>query len=211
MPTDTAPLSKGERTRLRILESGFELFLSQGSHAVSIRQIAAAAGLSPMAIYRHFDDKSALQVALLEHAFLTFEQFLRASPGSEQPIENLCALAKQFFTFALERAPQFRFLFLSDARVLSSDSSVDVQRLAMPTFELLVEAVQRCIDAGCMASSDARTTAFDVLSFAVGRAALVLSGNTADTKYPIDSAMVAFVRFINMIRCMETADRRRRT
>jgi len=192
--------TKGERTRARILESGFELFLSHGSHAVSLRQVASAAGLSPMAIYRHFDDKAALQFALLAHAFTTFETFLRESPQRDAPLDDLRELATQFFRFAFERAPQFRFLFLSDARVLSPDRNADITPIAQPTFDLLRERVDRCCTAGLVDSTDPRATALDILSYCVGRAALTLSGNLQTTAAKhVPEAMRDFERFLKLI------------
>ncbi len=55
----------GQATRERILEAAFRLFLKQGYHGTSMRQVAAAAGVSPAAIYNHVEGKEALFVELL--------------------------------------------------------------------------------------------------------------------------------------------------
>src|SRR3990172_5935561 len=41
----------------RVLEAAFDLFVSQGYHGTSMRQIAQAAGLKPASIYNHFASK----------------------------------------------------------------------------------------------------------------------------------------------------------
>ncbi len=58
MPVKTkdAP-TKGETTRLAIEEAAIELFLGQGYHATSMRQIADHAGLALGGIYNHFKSK----------------------------------------------------------------------------------------------------------------------------------------------------------
>ncbi len=63
--TDTAPPTKGASTELRLLDAAFELFLAQGYHGTSMRQVARQAGITPGSIYNHFDSKEALFVALL--------------------------------------------------------------------------------------------------------------------------------------------------
>jgi AcrR family transcriptional regulator len=57
--------ARGANARLRIFESAYHLFLLQGYHGTSMRQVAHMAGVSPAAIYNHFESKEALFTALL--------------------------------------------------------------------------------------------------------------------------------------------------
>jgi AcrR family transcriptional regulator len=50
----------------RILEAAADLVARKGFHAVSIAEIGAAAGITGSGIYRHFDRKSAVLVALFD-------------------------------------------------------------------------------------------------------------------------------------------------
>ncbi|MGD9987594.1 TetR/AcrR family transcriptional regulator [Pseudonocardia sp.] len=52
--------------REQILAVAAELIASQGFHAVGMSAIGSAAGITGSAIYRHFDSKSAVLVALFE-------------------------------------------------------------------------------------------------------------------------------------------------
>ena len=61
-------LTKGERTRHKILAVAKVLFLSQGYTATSMRQIAQAAGITPAAIYNHFSGKEEIFNLLMEEA-----------------------------------------------------------------------------------------------------------------------------------------------
>lgn len=58
--------SKGERTRARILDSATELFSRSGFHAVSLRDIAAHAGLTHAGLLHHFPGKESLLLQVLE-------------------------------------------------------------------------------------------------------------------------------------------------
>ncbi|MBM7057181.1 TetR/AcrR family transcriptional regulator [Streptomyces durocortorensis] len=58
--------SKGERTRARILDSATELFSRSGFHAVSLRDIAAHAGLTHAGLLHHFPGKESLLLEVLE-------------------------------------------------------------------------------------------------------------------------------------------------
>ncbi|MEU1719434.1 TetR/AcrR family transcriptional regulator [Nonomuraea sp. NPDC005692] len=57
--------SKGERTRARILDSATELFSRSGFHAVSLRDIAAHAGLTHAGLLHHFPGKESLLIQVL--------------------------------------------------------------------------------------------------------------------------------------------------
>ena len=59
-------------TRSRILAIAVDALLDLGAASLSLREIAKRAGLSPMAIYRHFADKEALMRALIEEGFRIF-------------------------------------------------------------------------------------------------------------------------------------------
>ncbi|MFE5963512.1 TetR/AcrR family transcriptional regulator [Streptomyces rubiginosohelvolus] len=58
--------SKGERTRARILDSATELFSRSGFHAVSLRDIAAHAGLTHAGLLHHLPGKESLLIEVLE-------------------------------------------------------------------------------------------------------------------------------------------------
>ncbi len=60
-----ATTPRGARTQKNILEAAFQHFLQQGYHGTSMRQVARAAGVSPAAIYNHFESKEALFSAVL--------------------------------------------------------------------------------------------------------------------------------------------------
>lgn len=53
-------LTKGERTRERLLRAAVERFGADGFRATSVSQLSRDAGLTPAAAYAYFDDKDAL-------------------------------------------------------------------------------------------------------------------------------------------------------
>lgn len=57
--------TKGERTRARILDSAMELFSRSGFYAVSLRDIAAHAGMTHAGLLHHFPGKDELLIQVL--------------------------------------------------------------------------------------------------------------------------------------------------
>ncbi len=58
-------LKKGEVTRLAIEDAALELFVEQGYHATSMRQVADKAGLALGGIYNHFKSKEDIFEAVI--------------------------------------------------------------------------------------------------------------------------------------------------
>ncbi|MFF0504915.1 TetR/AcrR family transcriptional regulator [Streptomyces fimicarius] len=75
--------SKGERTRARILDSATDLFSRSGFHAVSLRDIAAHAGLTHAGLLHHFPGKESLLIEVLERRDLIDAREL--FPGIVEP------------------------------------------------------------------------------------------------------------------------------
>jgi AcrR family transcriptional regulator len=77
------PMTKGERTRAMLLDAAKRLFVSQGYHGTSMRQIADEAGLALGGIYNHFDNKEDIFIAILaeRHPFLVVFPAMQAAQG----------------------------------------------------------------------------------------------------------------------------------
>ncbi|MBR8744096.1 TetR/AcrR family transcriptional regulator [Nocardiopsis sp. MG754419] len=63
--TERARSTKGERTRRRIIDAAGALFARSGYRAVSLRDIAARAGLTHAGVLHHFPDKEATLLHVL--------------------------------------------------------------------------------------------------------------------------------------------------
>jgi AcrR family transcriptional regulator len=90
---------KSQRSRERILEAGLQLFSSKGYLATSVRDIAAAAGVSTGNVYHHFPDKETIFRTLLdqywaaiENANLPFHRALAAAtfPDNLEEVGHAC-------------------------------------------------------------------------------------------------------------------------
>ncbi|MEP0806621.1 MAG: TetR/AcrR family transcriptional regulator [Chloroflexota bacterium] len=81
MPEET--LTKGERTRLAIEDAAIELFMEQGYHATSMRQIAERAGLALGGIYNHFAGKDEIFEAIIvdKHPYKRILPLVMDVPG----------------------------------------------------------------------------------------------------------------------------------
>jgi len=83
---------KGDVTRLAVGEAAFELFMEQGYHATSMRQIADKAGLALGGIYNHFSSKEDIFKAIIldKHPYKQILPIVLAAEGetAEDLIRN---------------------------------------------------------------------------------------------------------------------------
>lgn len=89
--TEQSPrrMSKGERTRSRILDSASELFSRSGFYAVSLRDIAANAGLTHAGLLHHFPGKEDLLIRVLSQRDKVDAQLLFTPAADAEPQELL--------------------------------------------------------------------------------------------------------------------------
>lgn len=97
--TDQAPegprMTKGERTRQRIVDAAFELFSRSGYRAVSLRDIAAHAGLTHAGILHHFPSKEAtLLDVLTRRDQVTAPLVLDPGLSSGELVDNLVRIVE---------------------------------------------------------------------------------------------------------------------
>jgi AcrR family transcriptional regulator len=78
-----ASISRADQTRSAIVDAAYTLFLKQGFHGTSMRQIAERAGVALGGIYNHFSNKEALFAAVLEayHPFWSVFPAMQAAEG----------------------------------------------------------------------------------------------------------------------------------
>lgn len=66
-----------QRTRRKLIEAALKLSGEQGFSALSLREVAKAAGITPAGFYRHFHDMDELGLALVDEVGLGLRQLLR--------------------------------------------------------------------------------------------------------------------------------------
>ncbi|MGO4572189.1 TetR/AcrR family transcriptional regulator [Microvirga sp. 2TAF3] len=107
--SENKPYHHGDLRRV-LIEAGRELVARKGPAALSLREVARAAGVSHNAPYRHFASREALLVAIAAEGFMTLRAALLAAM-STQPQERLRELGKAYVRFALEHGADFLLMF----------------------------------------------------------------------------------------------------
>jgi AcrR family transcriptional regulator len=95
----------------RIFTAAKSVLEKHGVSGLSIRSVGQAAGMSPMAMYRHFKDKDALLNALMRDGFVAWEQSARTLREPD-PMRWIEKGFEMFLDFALNQPHRFDAAFL---------------------------------------------------------------------------------------------------
>lgn len=98
--------------RERLCEAAERLFAERGPDAVTMRQLAAELGVSPMTPYRYFEDKNDILAAVRANGFNRFAEALeRARDGAVGARARGAAVGDAYVTFALEHPHSYKLMF----------------------------------------------------------------------------------------------------
>jgi AcrR family transcriptional regulator len=100
-----------EERRALILEAAGRLFGEHGYDATRLDDIAAAAGVTKPILYRHFDAKQGLYLALLERHRNDLSSFAAVMPAEVPPQERLRAVLEVWIAYVQAHSYAWRMLF----------------------------------------------------------------------------------------------------
>jgi AcrR family transcriptional regulator len=151
------PRGQGARLRTELLEAASRLLAELGdADRLSIRAVATAAGVTAPSIYRHFPDKRSLLQAVVEERFRDFDRALDRAAAGADPFDALHRRCRAYLRFAREHPGHYRVLFSATALgPRGVGTSGKGPHPGAASFFALVDAVQRCLDAGARTDHEA--------------------------------------------------------
>lgn len=101
-------------SRSKLIDAALPLFAVKGYAAVSIRELAEAAGVNVALINYHFGGKEGLYAAVIESQFSRLDELLKpVATMSSEPSERIRAYVKNIVT-EHQRSPHLRRLIASE-------------------------------------------------------------------------------------------------
>ncbi|MFN9925428.1 MAG: TetR/AcrR family transcriptional regulator [Phenylobacterium sp.] len=127
--------------RDRLCAAAERLFAEHGPDAVTMRQLAAELGVSPMTPYRYFQDKEAILAAVRIAGFERFATALEAARASGKSARaKAAAVGEAYVSFAFDHPHTYKLMFdLNQPMDLADDALVAASRRAHATMSGWVE------------------------------------------------------------------------
>jgi AcrR family transcriptional regulator len=137
-------------TRARILDTAWELVRERGVEAVTVADVAAAAGVSRQLVYVHFENRAGLLVAMARRHDVRSGFAGRAAGTADlAPVAALERLLREWFAYLPEILPVARAL---EAAAIDGDDGGAAWRDRMGGLrEVLAAAVDRVAGDGRLA------------------------------------------------------------
>ena len=187
-------------TSIRIAAAARTLLYREGANAVTMRRVAKAVGLTPMAIYRHYRGRSALLNVLADEGFDELAALLAAAPLSGDVEERLIQLFDVYLDHAIRNPRLFELMFLK-MRPGARRYPRDFQASRSPTANLVAELVRDGMASEYFRQGDVWEIVFAMGALSHGLIMLYLGGRTNMSRHQFQSFYRrSFARYIQGVR-----------
>jgi AcrR family transcriptional regulator len=161
--------------RPALLDAAEDLLVEGGIEALSWREIARRAGVSPGAPYHHFADKAALLTALSQRHLDELQRLFTAVVAEHaDPLDQLRDLGMVYVLYAVDHPAAFRLMFRPE-----KGSPFGGEPESTPLFGVLLQVVRACRERAGRTQELTEPVAFSALGLVHGLAALLLDGPLA--------------------------------
>lgn len=129
-----------------LIDAAVQRLQQDGIAKLSLRALAADVGVSPTAVYRHFEDKSALLAAIACDGFVGLTQNMHKYLGHE-PCDALSALKRigiGYVDYAIHHPAHYRLMF--GQRMVERARYPDLYQASNTSFAMLRDTIKRGID-----------------------------------------------------------------
>jgi AcrR family transcriptional regulator len=168
-----------------LLPAAMAVLRRDGPDALTMRNIAAEAKVTPTAFYRHFADKDALVRAVVREAFGVFRQAMVTELQGRHPEVWLRLAFERFLEFGLEHPNYYRLLFIEPHGFGIDRYPDDFRKGKSPAFRQLTSIVAECMRGGVLGGdpeTDAPDVALVIYAHMHGLIALRLAGRFPDRR-----------------------------
>ena len=162
-------------TALKIASAARKLLDKEGAEAVTMRAVAKAVGITPMAIYRHYPDRQALLNALANTGFEELAESLKAKRFSGDLETRLSKMADLYLDHAMANPKLFELMFLKP-REGARQYPKDFKARKSPTATLMADLISEGMAQKELKQDDPWEIAFEIGALSHGLIMLYLGG-----------------------------------
>src|SRR5215472_70729 len=162
-------------TAEHIASVALQILESEGPEAVSMRRVAAAVGITPMAIYHHFPDRAALLTHITDREFAKLLEHIQAHPLRGSGEARLIAVMEGYIDYALSRPRVFDYVF-SRPRPGARRFPKDFRARRSPTLNPVADTIAAAMEHGYLRKDDIWEVAFALWAHVHGYIMLYRAG-----------------------------------
>lgn len=164
-----------QATEERIAETALKLLESGGEDGVSMRRVATAVGITPMAIYHHFADRRALLNFVVDREFTKYSESLQATPRRGTYESQILTCMDAYIDYAFAHPRIFDYVF-AQPRPGARRFPEDFRARRSPTLNPVADLLQKAMEAGYLKQDDVWEVAMELWAHTHGYVALYRGG-----------------------------------
>lgn len=169
---------KNATTAERIAGEALKALEREGPDAVSMRRIAQAVGITPMAIYHHFPNRAALLNFVVDREFEKFLGYIQARPLRGSAEARLLGCMDSYISYAFDCPRIFDYVF-SQPRPSARRYPDDFRARRSPTLTPIADLVAQAMESGYLKRDDVWEIALELWAHAHGYVMLYRGGRFA--------------------------------
>jgi AcrR family transcriptional regulator len=167
-----------QATEERIAETALKLLETGGEEGVSMRRVAAAVGITPMAIYHHFADRKALLNFVVDREFTKYSESLQAAPRRGAYESQILTCMDAYIDYAFAHPRIFDYVF-AEPRPGARRFPDDFRARLSPTLNPVADLLQKGMEAGYLKQDDVWELAMELWAHTHGYVSLYRGGRFA--------------------------------
>lgn len=178
----------------RVVQATIKLLAEQGPSVVKARSVAAACGLSTMAVYHHFGGIPELMSAVADHGYHNLDRAFSQVPVTDDPVGDLFTMALTTRRIARDNPHLYDLMFgLSTRATYRPMSDVRLSGRS-PAFRNaythLIDACDRLVRSGRIRSAPPEVLAAALWSFVHGYITLELAEHFVEFDDPVRQVLL---------------------
>jgi AcrR family transcriptional regulator len=150
----------------------------EGADAVSMRRVAKAVGVTPMAVYHHFESREALLTLVTDREFEKLVEYIRAQPTMRGHEQRLLHVMDYYIDYAFAQPRVFDYVFSQNRRDVRRFPR-DFRARRSPTMNVVADSVEAAMKDGFIATDDVWDVAMEFWAHVHGYIALYRAGRFA--------------------------------
>lgn len=168
-----------------LVSAGLDMAAEGGPEALSLREAARRAGVSPTATYRHFANRDALVMAVKVAVLGRLGTALRVATRSRLPAGlddasrarmRLIAIGRAYVEFAITNPGQYRVMFASAGFPGVAESDDDGAPTREDPYDILSEVLDHMVVAGALDPDRREGAEVPMWALVHGLSSLILEG-----------------------------------
>ena len=160
----------------KILARACELYLTDGLEGFSMRKLAKSVGVTAPALYRHYESKESLLVAVVGEAYRMFAQYIYRALAGPTPDARLYRAGHEYLQFALENPEMYEMLYIAPRHIGLEEYPLEIAEVAAATGQFWQDRIRECIQAGIFREGDPDELSLTMWAHAHGLITIYLRG-----------------------------------